>query len=271
LIGFGALPCLAVALGTGLLIVFDWKRAMLILPFPVLYCLFMGYQKLFFARFLLPIYPCMAVLAGFGIYRLMILWNHGIQSYHLIGLKRLTAFGRSFLAVLLVGIILSLPAAASINNNWVLSQKNTRLRVRDWVKENMHPGAKVVADFDASAALSPAFGDRLPIQLVSNSTVNIVKDWNRHRFEQERIEFVLVSSNLLSLYAWDSTRHKQVSEFIDQLESRAVLVTTISPLDDTPLHNTEFIASGDVVFSLYPAIAGPSIRVYKLHQSCDRQ
>ena len=264
--GIGPLSCFAAVAGGSFMLYYDWRRAILITLFPILYCLFMGNQKLFFARFMLPIYPSLAVCAAFGIDRLTAIaygrfWNASLQS------PMKTRAAERFLLVTIIGAVIALPFWDSVQHNAVLSKKNTRLRVRDWVVNHVPSGSRVLADFDAAAALGPAFGDKLPFRLISDSTVRVVNDWNLQKLEREKIEFVFISSNLLSLFAWDPIRRENVAEFAKQVESHSDLVTAFSPTDGSDINYPNYNASGDIVSTLYPAIAGPLIRVYRLHPS----
>ena len=44
----------------------DWRKALLLVAFPVCFYLYMGAQGRFFGRWLLPIYPALCVLAGYA-------------------------------------------------------------------------------------------------------------------------------------------------------------------------------------------------------------
>ena len=58
------------ALGTVFALRRDWRTALLLLSFIVVFWLFMGMQTRFYGRWLLPVYPFLALLAGYGVVRL---------------------------------------------------------------------------------------------------------------------------------------------------------------------------------------------------------
>ncbi|MCW3066727.1 MAG: glycosyltransferase family 39 protein, partial [Solirubrobacterales bacterium] len=64
--GFGWIPALAALLGAGVLVRRDWQLAVVLVPAPVLFVLFMGTQQRYFGRWLMPILPILALLAAYG-------------------------------------------------------------------------------------------------------------------------------------------------------------------------------------------------------------
>jgi hypothetical protein len=68
--GLGWLPTVAIAAGAVLALRSNWRRGLLLLAFPVLLFLFLGGQERYFARWFLPAYPMLAVLAGYATVRL---------------------------------------------------------------------------------------------------------------------------------------------------------------------------------------------------------
>ena len=64
--GLGWLPLAAAVGGAVVAIRRDWRLALLLLAFPVFLYLFMGSQGRYFGRWLLPAYPVLCILAGYG-------------------------------------------------------------------------------------------------------------------------------------------------------------------------------------------------------------
>lgn len=64
--GFGVLPVVAALGGAVGLAARRWRMAVVLVPAPILFLLFMGGQDRFFARWLLPVYPMLCLLAAWG-------------------------------------------------------------------------------------------------------------------------------------------------------------------------------------------------------------
>ena len=65
--GLGWLPLVAAVGGAVVAIRRDWRLALLLLAFPVVLYLYMGSQGRYFGRWLLPAYPVLCILAGYGV------------------------------------------------------------------------------------------------------------------------------------------------------------------------------------------------------------
>ena len=65
--GLGWLPLAAAVGGALVALRRDWRRALLLIAFPLFLYLYLGGQGRFFGRWLLPAYPMLCVLAGYGI------------------------------------------------------------------------------------------------------------------------------------------------------------------------------------------------------------
>ena len=65
--GFGWLPLAAAVGGALVALRRDWRRALLLIAFPLFLYLFLGAQGRFFGRWMLPAYPMLCVLCGYGV------------------------------------------------------------------------------------------------------------------------------------------------------------------------------------------------------------
>jgi hypothetical protein len=133
--GLGWLPALAALGGAIALAVRDWRRAVVIVPAIVVFLAFMGSQDRFFARWLLPVYPLLCLLAAYGAVRLAT-W----------ALERVRV-PRPAWAAALAGVMLCAQGLVfAIHNDVVLARADTRQLARDWMVENVPPGTKVVIE-----------------------------------------------------------------------------------------------------------------------------
>ena len=120
--GFGWLPSLAALGGVGALLARHRRLALLLAPAPVLLFLYLGEQSRFFARWMLPVYPILCLLAAWG---------------------RSRSSSRVRLRLLAAGALAALcsPRASvfSVHNDLVLARADTRMVAREWM-EQQHRG-----------------------------------------------------------------------------------------------------------------------------------
>ena len=129
--GLGWVP-VAAALGAALWLPRRDARAALVLVLPCVgLWLFLGTQERFFARWLLPVYPLLCLLAAWGALR---------------AADRLLR-GRATLAGALAAVALCAQGAVySVHNDLVLARADTRNLARAWMVENIPEGSKVVVE-----------------------------------------------------------------------------------------------------------------------------
>jgi hypothetical protein len=132
--GLGWLPSLAAFGGAALLIV---RRriglALVIFPALVFFLIYMGGQPRYFGRWVMPVFPLVALLAAYGAIE-MIRWLRARPvSGPLLGITA---------AVLLLGQ----SAVADIHDDAVLSRSDTRNLVRSWMVAHVPAGSKVVIE-----------------------------------------------------------------------------------------------------------------------------
>src|SRR3954447_16004675 len=128
LCGFGWLPCVGALGGAGALIARRRPLAWILLPAPLLLFLYLGQQSRFFARWMLPIYPLLAMLAAWGLIVLVqrIRWRWALP------------LGATLLC--LQGLLYS------VHNDRVLAREDTRQLARDWMVAHIPAGSKIVVE-----------------------------------------------------------------------------------------------------------------------------
>jgi hypothetical protein len=156
--GLGWGPALA-AIGGAMLLVARRRVAMLLtlLPATIVFTIFMGDQQRFFGRWLMPIFPIVAILAAYGAVEL-VRW--------LAATRRVPAVVGGIVAAVL---LLTQSVVADIHNDAVLSRPDTRNLTRAWMVDHVPAGSKVViepevpdnwaTDIGASLAATPT-GER---------------------------------------------------------------------------------------------------------------
>ena len=119
----GVLPGLAaVAGGIALLVKGHRREAIVLGSLVVLYFLYMGHQSRFYARWMLPLFPALAILAAYA----------------------LTLIRRRALLAAAVAVLLAPSLLGTVRNAIVLGREDTRTITRDWLVANLKPYEKVV-------------------------------------------------------------------------------------------------------------------------------
>ncbi len=133
--GFGWIPIAAAVGGAVALLVRDRGAAWMLLVPLVVFVVFMGSQDRYFARWLLPVYPLLCLLAA-----------HGAVSFARLVAPRLPR-SLAWAPVVLATAALSVQGLVhAVHNDLVLSRDDTRQLARDWMVANVPPGAKVVVE-----------------------------------------------------------------------------------------------------------------------------
>ncbi len=132
--GFGWVP-LAAALG-GAVVAFreDLRRALFLVPWPLVFLLYMGTQERYFGRWLLPALPALAILAGLAATRLL----------DFVAARRPRAL--AFAAVGAAVVLAAQGLYYSVHVDRVLSHDDTRNLARAWMTEHIPAGSKVVVE-----------------------------------------------------------------------------------------------------------------------------
>ncbi len=149
--GLGWGPALAAIGGSVLLLV---RRrigmALVLVPAPIMFIIFMGNQQRFFGRWLMPIFPIVAILGAYGAMEL-VRW--------LVGPRRIPlelAMGAVWLLMLAQSLV------AVIHNDAVLSRPDTRSLLRAWMVHNVPAGSKVVIEPVVADNWASDIGTSLP-------------------------------------------------------------------------------------------------------------
>jgi 4-amino-4-deoxy-L-arabinose transferase-like glycosyltransferase len=132
--GLGWAPALA-ALG-GALTVWraDRRLGWMLVPAPVLFLLFMGFQGRYFGRWLLPVFPILCLLAAFFALRLTDALARRVPRLRLAAVALMVAF------VCGQGLLYSLHCSL------LLSRADTRNLTRAWMVEHVPAGSRVVVE-----------------------------------------------------------------------------------------------------------------------------
>ena len=261
--GFGWVPALAALAGGVLALRDDRRKGLLLVAFPVFLFLFLGAQGRFFGRWLLPIYPALAILASYAAVRAV----DAVAGRGAIGRRRLALLAGAGALLVVQGAI------ASVRVDATLGREDTRVIARDWLVRNVPRGSRVVLEpFVPDGFLGrrgrsgePLF-DRFPV---------------RRPFQayEKKLTAGLVELYRREGYCWVVTgshqKQRGLKEGLDNaeayyaaLEAASAAKLTISPFyaEDEPV---EF--SFDHSFNYYPRAyqrPGPVVEIHLL-AGCD--
>jgi hypothetical protein len=279
--GLGWVPSLAALGGAATAFLRDRVVALLLVPAPILYILFMGVQERYFGRWLLPVLPIICLLAAYGTLAL------------LDALRRRRGSGvAAAVAAAAVVALLAQSVLYSVHNGFVLSRSDTRNLTRDWMFENVPPKSSVFFDrfaprpwfVDSRAASTGkkrphwrefplrralAIGHLAPPAILAKRLQP--DDYTRRLqpglidvFEQQRVCWVVVGSYQYGRAFAEPAEVPQAVSFYNQLARRAKVAYLASPYDP---------GEGPVAFNFdwstdyYPLAyhrPGPEMIVYRL-------
>jgi hypothetical protein len=260
--GLGWLPAFAAAAGAVWLSVRDRRLALVLVPAPVLFVLFMGAQDRFFARWLLPVYPLLCLLAAWAAVELT---------------RRRPVWAVAAVTALLCaqGLVFS------IHNDAVLASDDTRALARAWMVDHIPEGERVVIEPIAPDqwAMDPGRPS------AATGTGNRWNKWLTSRFEGEIIKLEdyerTLSPRLIDRYAragychvvTGSTQYGRARNepgevpgaiaYYDELRRRGAEVYRVSPRGEEPVRRFSF----DFSFNSYPLDyerPGPEVVIYRL-------
>jgi hypothetical protein len=132
--GLGWVPAIAAAFGVVLTARDNWRIALVLVPAPVLFLLFMGTQERYFGRWLMPVFPMICLLSAYAVLR---------GAGWVAARRPVLAPTMMVLAAALLcgqGLVYSLHSAK------VLSQEDTRNTARTWLVDNVPPKTKIVVE-----------------------------------------------------------------------------------------------------------------------------
>ena len=282
--GLGMVPALAAVAGAVMLSLRDWRRAVVLVPPVVLFIVFMGTQDRFFARWLLPVYPLLCLLAA-----------HAAVTgagWLLARLPRRQA--PAWAAAAVAGVLLCAQGAVfSVHNDLVLAREDTRGLARDWMVKHVPEGSKmviepVVPDAWATDPEGPsrATGNGARWVKWATSRSRVENDGSIRRGEGRIVKLEdyertlrpqLVGSYQRGGFCWVLTGSTQQGRAVAEPSEvpaalryyealgrdGKVVFTALPTKDDRPLHAFSF----DFSFNYYPlsyARPGPEIVVYRL-------
>ena len=125
--GLGWVPALLAVAGAVLLVRENPRRAVVLIAFPILLFAFLGAQQRYFARWFLPAYPALILLAAYAA-------------------ARISAARRPVVLWALAAVMVAQGVAANVRVDSLLARTDTRELARQWLIENLPPSDAVVVE-----------------------------------------------------------------------------------------------------------------------------
>jgi hypothetical protein len=278
--GFGWAPLAAAAVGLGLLLKRNWQKAVLLLGFFLVFWFFMGMQERFYARWFLPVYPVLALYAGYAVQR-------AVEAMPKRNLAWAAGVG---LSVLLV----AQGVAMSIHNDRVLRRDDTRAQAKAFLVAHLPEGERIVLEPIASKGFArksesltakhlwrtypPPKGQVEDYQAALNKTKTkrgtaLLNPLTLDGYARREHCVVVVGSSQYGRAHKEPQAVPGAIAYYKQLEDEAELVAVFSPVepgDELPRFNFDWS------FNYYQPVhyrPGPEVRIYRLtNGNCaDRQ
>jgi Dolichyl-phosphate-mannose-protein mannosyltransferase len=133
--GIGWAPAVASVIGAVLLAVRrKLALALVLIPAPIVFIIFMGEQARYFGRWLMPTLPIVAILAGYA----------AVELIRFVSRARVVP--PALAAALVAVLLLAQSVTAVVHNDEVLSRPDTINTTRAWMVEHIPIGAKIVVE-----------------------------------------------------------------------------------------------------------------------------
>jgi hypothetical protein len=265
--GFGWLPSLTAIGGAAVLLRRNLIAALILIPAPVLFLLFMGMRGGFLSRYMLPAFPFVAILAGYGLWVLV---------------QAAFAGHRRFLTAGLVVGLIALSAQSLVHDvhaGLVHTRTNTREIALDWLIANIPSGESVAIERmymspnDPPTTTDPTSGRgqdlpwdlfRWPKDYLPSLNPGVIDT-----FERRGVCWVVIGNTQRGRALAEPNRLAGAIEYYEALTRRGELVRRISPYKA----GAEAVPfSFDWSVNYYPLAyerPGLEIEVYRLRQeSC---
>ena len=269
--GFGYVAGVASLAGAVLLGLRDRTRLALLLIFPLALFVYLSFQSRFFGRWLLPVYPALALLAGYACTRAF------------ARVRELAPRWRWPVLGVGAAVLLWQPLAADARSMAVLGNTDTRAIARHWLTAHSRRGLRVV--------IEPAVPDRYLFRVIDGRPRNTRRAQFVNEFirdtREEHIEYGrTLSPRLLDRYRRrgyctvmtfglirgraEESGDPPALAYYQRLERESDLVFAVSPFraDASPQP-----FSFDLSYSYYsPAYErpGPETRIYRLRDCLQR-
>lgn len=264
--GYGIVPFALSIVGAILMLRRDWRTALPLVIFTLLVWLFMGKQLRFYARWLLPIYPALAIFSAYA----------AVEAGKKVAgwLKKPSARSTTYATVGVVAIALAGSLIHVVHNDRVLSRDDTRDIAKSWILENIPEDDKIVFELigprtyynvDGERKGDPAFNiQELPRGTEVEKYASTLSPQLIDQYTKAGYCWVVVGSIQKGRVTKAPEEMPEAAAYYEALDERAEKVKSFSPMkpgEALPTFNF------DISYNYYPLAyqrPGPQIDVYRL-------
>lgn len=257
-IGMGVPLAIASAIAVVHTVVSRSAASLVIATVPVMFFVVLGSQDMFFARFLLPAVPCLAVLVAHSVYS-------GVKAIEARWPRApVNAMAWTVLAILILPTLLS-----SVLYGLLLTQTDTRTEATMWIEDNIPEGSVVAVDWPVHGPPLSTSADRQPGSLRQYKVVTAnglgLSVWPLSEFCSQHVEYVVVSSFVSSIPISDVGLERRRRDARGLFDATMVKLYEVSPY--RPLHRANFTI--DQIYGPWDQLLelkrpGPLLVVYRV-------
>jgi hypothetical protein len=238
------------------------RDGLLLLSFPIVYFLFMGSTKHYFARYALPLLPFISLFAADFLNRITAIienreWKWGY-----------------FIAPLLVILSITYPLVSSVRHNILLTRTDTRTIAKDWVEANLPEGAKIAVEWDG---YGPPLSTKEKIMPFSNRIFEItymggtplggigLSSNSIQWYRDQEFDYLIVSSFIQEIPIIFVDQENIRQDFYSSLNREFELVQEFYPTMEATEPPFIFEEIYGPVISLWQrSRPGPTLKIYKV-------
>jgi hypothetical protein len=256
-------PLLILFLGAILLASWRHRRAdLVLLVLPLFGFIYMQRQAMYFARWLMPFLPPMAVLAAETV---------RVASHYLIvrwlGKSASGQIAQIPLSLVLV-LLLTLPSTyMAYRANRLFSRPDTRTEALNWIQDHIPVGSTLAVQL-----LSPPWTPPLLLPGLNIGPYNFVPvpdggvaEADLEQYRALNVQYIVASSFYYARPLLDKTHQAQLATRMQRLDQEAELVALFQPYipeyEGFFYHDQVYGPANDVLYRTQP---GPIIRIYRL-------
>ncbi|MCB9101073.1 MAG: phospholipid carrier-dependent glycosyltransferase [Anaerolineales bacterium] len=250
--GIGWVTLAAAVIALGLVV---WRRhrpGIVVAIFPLALFLYMGAQKILFARFLLPAVPPLIALAAVGL-----IWLE--QSVPVFGPYR-----RLFWPAI-IGVLIAQPLSSLVWFDHLLTLPDTRETATQWFRDKFPEDTVIVKESYALFPTTSLLGGEWPYKIIQIDERGPTRNAVDH-YVRNKTQFIALSN-----FTFDRVRADPVEEAarlaqLDFLEDQAELIQTFNPYKNASQPAWFYLdelygPAGEVLQRTQP---GPLLKIYAL-------
>jgi hypothetical protein len=264
--GYGIIPFLLALAGAALALKNDWRKSLPWVVFGGLVWLFMGHELRFYARWMMPVYPVLAIFSAYAVVE--------IGKWLAARFAKDKAQGATFATVGILAIALIGPLVHVVHNDLVLSRTDTRTLAKQWLLKNTQPSDKIVFELIGPKPYFRVNGYRgtdfafklypLPSGTEVEKYAQTLSPALLNAYANAGYCYVVVGSIQKGRVTKDPSKAPNAAAYYKALDANAKKVATFSPIrEGSKLPTFNF----DISYNFFPlnyVRPGPLIDIYRL-------